>query len=380
MLIALTAPAPASADRIAYVTDYSQNSVTPIDLASNTAGTPIPVGPSPISVAITPDGKTAYVTTLGSDGVTPIDIATNTTGTPIQISNTPFRVAITPDGRTAYVANAGSGSVTPIDLATNTAGTPITLGGSATGIAIVPDQAPTAAFTASSTSVGQATTFDASSSSDTDGTVGQYQWSFGDGKAALTGSRTITHSYAAAGAYTATLTVTDNEGCSTRTIFTGQTMSCNGSPTAQVRHQVVVAAPAPTAITPVVPASTAPPQISGTAGIGQSLSCSAGSWSGNPTSYRYGWKRNGSTIPGASKSTYTVQAGDQGDILACTVTPSNVAGASAPTTSNEILIPRRCPQPTGLLNGKMLGPLALGLTRARARDRLQHFAVRGDGV
>jgi YVTN family beta-propeller protein len=73
MLIALTAPAPAAADRTAYVTDNSSNTVTPIDIATNTAGTPITLGGSPVSVAITPDGKTAFVTTLGSDGVTPID-------------------------------------------------------------------------------------------------------------------------------------------------------------------------------------------------------------------------------------------------------------------------------------------------------------------
>jgi YVTN family beta-propeller protein len=269
MLIALTAPAPAAADRIAYVTNNSSNSVTPIDIATHTAGTPIPVGLSPISVAITPDGTTAYVTTLGSDGVTPIDIATNTAGTPIPVGSPSIGVAVTPDGTTAYVTTPGSGSVTPIDIATHTAGTPITLGGSATGIAIVPDQAPTAAFTASATSVGQATTFDASGSSDSDGTVGQYQWSFGDGKAILTGSPTITHSYATAGAYIATVTVTDNEGCSTRTIFTGQTMSCNGSPSAQVQHRVVVATPAPAPITPVAPVSTAAPHISGMADLGR---------------------------------------------------------------------------------------------------------------
>lgn len=140
----------------------------------------------------------------------------------------------------------------------------------------------------------------------------------------------------------------------------------------------MVATPAPTPVTPVAPVSTAAPQISGAAGIGRSLSCSAGSWSGKPTSYGYQWKRNGSTIPGATKPTYTALAADQGKILTCTVTASNVAGASAPATSNEIVIPRRCPQPTGLLDGKRLGPLALGLTRARARDRLPHFAVRGD--
>jgi hypothetical protein len=128
-----------------------------------------------------------------------------------------------------------------------------------------------------------------------------------------------------------------------------------------------------------VPVSTAAPQISGTAGIGQSLSCSDGSWSGNPTSYSYQWKRNRSPIPGATNQTYTVQTADQGNTLTCTVTASNAAGASSPSTSDEILIPLSCPQPTGVLNGTRLGALALGLTRAQARDTLQHFAVTSNG-
>jgi hypothetical protein len=82
---------------------------------------------------------------------------------------------------------------------------------------------------------------------------------------------------------------------------------------------------------------------------------------------------------GATKPTYIVQAADEGSILTCSVTASNAAGASTPAPSNEVLIRRRCPQPTGLLTGRSLGPLTLGLARARARDRLQRFAVRGNG-
>jgi len=52
--------------------------------------------------------------------------------------------------------------------------------------------------------------FDASSSSDTDGIIVSYRWAFGDG---ATGSGKVkTHTYELPGAYTATLTVTDNHG------------------------------------------------------------------------------------------------------------------------------------------------------------------------
>ena len=76
----------------------------------------------PVGIAITPDGATAYVANLGADNVTPIDIATNTAGTPIAVGDSPCGIAITPDGATAYVTNAGADNVTPIDTATNTAG------------------------------------------------------------------------------------------------------------------------------------------------------------------------------------------------------------------------------------------------------------------
>jgi trimeric autotransporter adhesin len=58
--------------------------------------------------------------------------------------------------------------------------------------------------------VGESATFDGSSSSDPDGTIDRYAWDFGDG-----GSGTgvmSTNTYAAAGTFTAVLTVTDDEG------------------------------------------------------------------------------------------------------------------------------------------------------------------------
>jgi PKD repeat protein len=52
--------------------------------------------------------------------------------------------------------------------------------------------------------------FDGSASHDSDGTIGSWAWTFGDG---ATGSGAMTsHTYSAVGTYTATLTVTDNKG------------------------------------------------------------------------------------------------------------------------------------------------------------------------
>ena len=63
-------------------------------------------------VCATPAGAatfgTAYVVNSGSDSVTPINIATNTAGAAIAVGDEPFGVAISPDAKTAYVANFGS--------------------------------------------------------------------------------------------------------------------------------------------------------------------------------------------------------------------------------------------------------------------------------
>jgi YVTN family beta-propeller protein len=99
-------------------------------------------------VAVTPDGKTAYVTNYGDGTVTPITVATNTAGTPITVGSNPLGVAVTPDGKTAYVTNGGDGTVTPITVATNTAGTPITVGSYPLGVAVAP--APTVDSTSTS--------------------------------------------------------------------------------------------------------------------------------------------------------------------------------------------------------------------------------------
>ncbi len=67
--------------------------------------------------------------------------------------------------------------------------------------------APIGRFT--STCTAESCAFDASTSTDTGGTISTYSWNFGDGSPAVTGA-TPTHVYPTAATYTVTLTITDN--------------------------------------------------------------------------------------------------------------------------------------------------------------------------
>jgi PKD domain/PASTA domain len=62
------------------------------------------------------------------------------------------------------------------------------------------------------------------------------------GDLATTASPSVSHVYAQPGSYSATLTVTDDQGCSTALLYTGQTASCDGGPTASAKASVTVPA------------------------------------------------------------------------------------------------------------------------------------------
>jgi hypothetical protein len=72
-----------------------------------------------------------------------------------------------------------------------------------------PNADPTASFT--QTCIGLSCSFDATGSSDTDGTIASYSWNFGDGSPVDSGA-TPNHIFPSGGSYPVTLTVTDNDG------------------------------------------------------------------------------------------------------------------------------------------------------------------------
>ena len=87
------------------------------------------------------------------------------------------------------------------------------------GGGVIPNVPPTADPGGPYTgTAGVAVSFDGTGSSDSDGNIASYAWTFGDG-ASGTGA-TPSHTYTAAGSYTVTLTVTDNGGASATTTTT----------------------------------------------------------------------------------------------------------------------------------------------------------------
>lgn len=168
------------------------------------------------------------------------------------------------------------------------------------GTGTTPNQAPTASFTATMTNLSGA--FDATASSDPDGTVASYAWDFGDGSTGV--GATPTHVYQNPGAYTVTLTVTDNAG----------------------------AASAPVAKQVTATAANQPPTAAFTSSANNLAVAFDGSTSSDPdgTVAGYAWNfGDGQTGTGATTSHTYAAAGTY--TVSLTVT-DNLGLASAPTT------------------------------------------------
>jgi 6-phosphogluconolactonase (cycloisomerase 2 family) len=259
--------------RFLYVANDFANTVSPYAIGSDGTLTPIAcagsscnTGFGPSVIAVSPNGQFVYaantdgtvsVFAIGSDGsLTPVPCSTcSNPSAPAFLS-----LAISPGARFLYTATGlgnGLGTLSVFAMASDGTLSPVSCSACSTGgqsnnqaLVASPDQAPVAAFTAASAPPGSATTFNATGSSASPGqTVARYDWTFGDGTSATNAGPTPTHTYASVAHYTVTLTVTDDAGCSTTLVFTGQTASCNGGPAAQKSATITVASPPTATIT-----------------------------------------------------------------------------------------------------------------------------------
>src|SRR5438876_1204327 len=169
-----------------------------------------------------------------------------------------------------------------------------------------PNQPPTADFSSSCTLL--VCTF-TSTSSDPDGTIVSYSWTFGDG--GTSNEQNPTHVYTATGSYTVRLTVQDNQGA-----------------TASASHPVSVSAPANQA-----PSVNAGPDDTAVTGLLYSFSWSFSDGNHNgPWSYTIDWG-DGQTSTGNEPTEGTFSAGHTYIIVlprsfTITVTVTDASGAS----------------------------------------------------
>jgi DNA-binding beta-propeller fold protein YncE len=181
----------------ALVTKKTGGTLSIVDLAGlpavpgPAAVTTLAVGDSPGAVAVTPDGRTAVIAEAGSsDAARIVDLSalTSTTvslATPTAADPEPFGVAIMagPSGPQAAIADTAAGTVSIVDLTSQTVVKTIDAGPGPQGLAMFPVNAPKArlSMVSSSGAVPFAVTFDGTKSSDPDGAIVSYTFTFGDG-------------------------------------------------------------------------------------------------------------------------------------------------------------------------------------------------------
>jgi hypothetical protein len=88
--------------------------------------------------------------------------------------------------------------------------------------------------------------------------------------------------------------------------------------------------------TPAAPVNVSPPVVSGSTVVGQTLSVSAGSWTGFPyPTFTYKWRAASVDIPGETGATLLLTSSELGDLIDCVVTATNASG-TASQASNSV--------------------------------------------
>jgi hypothetical protein len=111
---------------------------------------------------------------------------------------------------------------------------------------------------------------------------------------------------------------------------------------------------------PVGPVNTVAPVVSGTPNVGQTLSCTTGTWSGVGTiTYAYQWQRDGVNIGSATASTYALVGADAGTTVRCRVTATDDNGSNS-ANSNGLAVTYAVPANT--VAPVVSGSLSVGST------------------
>ena len=246
-----------------YLTCTDTDEIHGFAIGSDGELTPLPRSPYAVSdfpegITTSPDGRFVYTASVGLGTTPPGDGAVSgfaigdngalrpVPGSPFAAGHNPVGITIVPNGQYVYASGGDASgelsafSVGPAGRLRPLSGSPFATGGlgpAYNSASVLPNQGPVAHFFIRLD--GRFVTFNSPGSSDVDGDVVLYHWDLGDGTILTTTDARFTHFYRI-GTYQVTLTVTDNEGCSTTRIATGQGVLCNGSSFATSTNTVTV--------------------------------------------------------------------------------------------------------------------------------------------
>ncbi len=121
------------------VPNQGSNDLTVIDTVTGRTIATIKTGKVPASVRIAPNGATAWVTDYGDNAVQAIDLKKMRAGPLIAVGRNPQQLAFSPDGSMLYVVDQGDNEVTPIDVRSRSLLDPVAVGARPLGIVISKD-------------------------------------------------------------------------------------------------------------------------------------------------------------------------------------------------------------------------------------------------
>jgi hypothetical protein len=118
--------------------------------------------------------------------------------------------------------------------------------------------------------------------------------------------------------------------------FTGWSGACTG--TGVCRPAMTADRTVTATFNLIPPSNLTHPKITGTPSLGQTLTCTNGTWTPTPTAHTRVWKRNGVAISGATAITHKVVSADLQRKLTCVVTAKNGSVSSTPVASAAVTV------------------------------------------
>ena len=121
-----------------YITNYSSDTVSVIDTATNIITATVKVGKCPSGIAVNPAGTKVYVANYGNNTVSVIDKTNNAVTATVKIGRYPSGVAVNPAGTKVYLTNYGSNTVSVIETTSNSVTATVKVGKNPSGVTVNP--------------------------------------------------------------------------------------------------------------------------------------------------------------------------------------------------------------------------------------------------